>query len=199
MKTINITFTVTDAEQELLRLGKCDKPSPQRIKMQLLVEAARNLRNMSETVVRAAREPARPNPRVNTKAELAEINRKRRADGLITGGSTSWSTAKCPITSRIGSSSCLPQVPASSRSLSGWTTTTSTTCASPRSTDLTYPAHPMLARSPPPAEAGSLASGSRPTPQLETAAGPFYSEKALQPRSLAPWRRRPELQGLRRA
>ena len=72
MKTINITFTVTDAEQELLRLGKCDKPHPQRIKMQLLVEAARNLRNMSETVVRAAR----GRPQTNTVTENGVRRRK---------------------------------------------------------------------------------------------------------------------------
>lgn len=55
MKSIAINFTLTEGEFELLRLGKCDKPSPQRIKMQLLQEAARNLRNMSESVLSSAR------------------------------------------------------------------------------------------------------------------------------------------------
>ena len=57
MKTINITVTLTDTEYDFLKLGKCDIPSPQRLKMMLLREAARNLRNMSESVLQSAREP----------------------------------------------------------------------------------------------------------------------------------------------
>ena len=55
MKSIAINFTLTEGEYELLRLGKNEKPNPQRIKLQLLHEAARNLRNMSESVLQGAR------------------------------------------------------------------------------------------------------------------------------------------------
>jgi hypothetical protein len=54
VKTINITVTLTDTEYDFLKLGKCDIPSPQRLKMMLLREAARNLRNMSESVLQSA-------------------------------------------------------------------------------------------------------------------------------------------------
>lgn len=90
MKTININFTLTDSEHEFLVAGKCDKPNAQRIKMMLLREAAKNLRYWSESVLKYADEGSSPKAaghyHVNTKAELRELNRQRRADGLITGG-----------------------------------------------------------------------------------------------------------------
>ena len=55
MKTININFTLTESEYELLRLGKCEKPNPQRIKWMLIQEASKNLLWMSNSVKDAFR------------------------------------------------------------------------------------------------------------------------------------------------
>ena len=76
MRTINITLQLTDQEWELLTLGKCEKPSDFRIKLMLLSEAARNLRNMSESVIAAARAAHLP-PKFKTLADIEADNKRK--------------------------------------------------------------------------------------------------------------------------
>jgi hypothetical protein len=83
MRTITINFTVTDFQFDVLRWGKCDKPNPERVKRMLLQEAAKNARWLIDSVLK--NDPSDPlvadkgpHIKVNTKAELREINRQRR-------------------------------------------------------------------------------------------------------------------------
>ena len=55
MRTINITFTVSERQYEYLKLAKSEQPNPQRIKMMLLSQAASLLRRMGEQVMQDAR------------------------------------------------------------------------------------------------------------------------------------------------
>ena len=60
MRTINITFTVSERQYEYLCLAKSEQPDPQRIKMMLLSQAVSLLRRMGEQVMDEARNLPRP-------------------------------------------------------------------------------------------------------------------------------------------
>lgn len=52
IRQINVTFNVTERQYELLVMGKCDKPNPERVKRLLLNEAARQVRTTIEMGLR---------------------------------------------------------------------------------------------------------------------------------------------------
>ena len=60
MRTINITFTVSERQYEYLCLAKSEKPNPQHIKLMLLSQAASLLRRMGEQAMHEARQQDQP-------------------------------------------------------------------------------------------------------------------------------------------
>jgi hypothetical protein len=59
MPTITVTFSVTSDELEALRMGKCDKPDPERMKHMLLAAARSNVRNLFARIDEARNEKRR--------------------------------------------------------------------------------------------------------------------------------------------
>jgi hypothetical protein len=73
IRTINVTFNVTDRQYELLVMGKCDKPNPERIKRMLLNEAARMGRSVIDQGLRDGFDE-KPKRKPEPKARVRIIN-----------------------------------------------------------------------------------------------------------------------------
>ena len=90
MKAIDIHFTVTEGEYELLRLGKCDKPNPQRVKRMLLSQAISNLTRMGKDVMREFNARERAQMKLAPALVLTKPKGKPNRKPMRTDGSAQW-------------------------------------------------------------------------------------------------------------